>query len=381
MNSNIKYLCLFAISCAGLCTSPPSHADETPESALANARLTELRGRIQMLTSHLSSQLAERDALNARLRQAELEITTLRRELDGLRGAELDAERRRRDLAADETRVQQALHAERAGLASEVRAAYMLGEQERLKLLLSQGDPASAGRMSAYYGYFARERARKISDINQRVSDLDRLAVQLDQVTATLTALQRDTTREVTELQRARAERRVALTAVTQQVQNGSQELSRLKREEQAEEALLADLAQVLRDYPVDAQQGFAELRGKLPWPVSGKMTARFSDERANGVLIESTRGAKVRAPYSGRVLYADWLQGLGLLLIIGHSGDYMTLYGHAEVLYKSVGDWVAPGDVIAAMSDSSAAAPHLYFEIREGRTPRDPKLWLKAAP
>jgi septal ring factor EnvC (AmiA/AmiB activator) len=80
-------------------------------------------------------------------------------------------------------------------------------------------------------------------------------------------------------------------------------------------------------------------------------------------------------------VVYADWLPGLGLLLIIGHRGNYLTLYGHAEVLYKSVGDWVAPGDVIAAMSDAGGAAPQLYFEIRDGRTPKDPRIWLKPAP
>jgi septal ring factor EnvC (AmiA/AmiB activator) len=95
-------------------------------------------------------------------------------------------------------------------------------------------------------------------------------------------------------------------------------------------------------------------------------------------VLIEAQRGAKVRAPCAGRVVYADWLQGLGLLLIISHSGNYLTLYGHAEVLYKAVGDWVAPGDVIAALADSGTAAPQLYFEIRDGRTPRDPLSWLK---
>jgi septal ring factor EnvC (AmiA/AmiB activator) len=102
---------------------------------------------------------------------------------------------------------------------------------------------------------------------------------------------------------------------------------------------------------------------------------------RWNGDMIEAARGAKVRAPYFGRVVYADWLQGLGLLLIIGHSGGYMTLYGHAEVLYKSVGDWVAPGDVIAALSDAAGAAPQLYFEIREGRKTVDPKVWLKTNP
>ena len=99
-----------------------------------------------------------------------------------------------------------------------------------------------------------------------------------------------------------------------------------------------------------------------------------------HGVMIETTRGAKVRAPYFGRVVYADWLQGLGLLLIIGHDGGYMSLYGHAEVLYKSVGDAVAPGDLIASLDDAEGKQPQLYFEIRQGRKPLDPRIWLKGA-
>ena len=118
-------------------------------------------------------------------------------------------------------------------------------------------------------------------------------------------------------------------------------------------------------------------------------MTARYQETRTNGaptavrlngVMIEAARGAKVRAPYFGRVVYADWLQGMGMLLIIAHSGNYLTLYGHSEVLYKAVGDSVAPGDVIAALSEAGGAVPQLYFEIREGRKPVDPKVWLRAA-
>jgi septal ring factor EnvC (AmiA/AmiB activator) len=145
----------------------------------------------------------------------------------------------------------------------------------------------------------------------------------------------------------------------------------------------------MMQDFPTDPSQSFDHLRGKLPWPVVGRVTARYQTSRGgsgggvrwNGVMIEAARGAKVRAPFFGRVVYADWLQGLGLLMIVGHSGGYMTLYGHAEVLYKSVGDRVAPGDVIAALSDTEGAKPQLYFEIREGRKTVDPKLWLKTNP
>jgi len=390
MKRSISYLGVFAALSLTLCASPFCPAAEPLDSAQAKARLAEVRGRITQLTNRLNTELKDRDALAARVRDADLDITGKRRRLEAMRASQLAAERRRGELRAEQARVQGALDAERAALASEMRAAYMIGPQEQLKLLLNQGDPASAGRMSEFYGYFARERAARIEGIAERVGRTQELMAQIDQATMRLQTLQADANREMAELRRAREERVAALAAVAKEVRSGNEELARLKREEQAEESLVADLAQVLQDFPVDAQQSFEGLRGKLAWPVPGRLIVRYQDARANagssglrwnGVLIETARGAKVRAPYFGRVVYADWLQGLGLLLIIGHKGNYMTLYGHAEVLYKSVGDWVAPGDLIAGLSDSSAAAPQLYFEIRNGRTPKDPAAWLKATP
>ncbi len=381
----IKYLGLLAAIGLGLCAGA-SPADQTTDTAEAKAKLAEVRGRIRALTNRLGAELEQRDALSARLREADLGITDMRRRLDSLRGEQLSAERHRGELRAEQSRVEKSLDAQRDALARQARAAYMIGQLEQIKLLLSQTDPASAGRMAAYYGYFARERSRRIAEILERVGRVQELIEQIDQASDKLRALQADTLRQMADLKHAREERVLALAEIAKQVSSGNQELAQLKREERAEESLVADLARVLQDFPVDAQQSFEGLRGKLPWPVQGSVIARYQDAgqsglRRNGVLIETARGAKVRAPYFGRVVYADWLQGLGLLLIIGHKGNYMTLYGHAEVLYKSVGDWVAPGDVIAGLSEAGSAAPQLYFEIRDGRKPVDPKVWLTAKP
>jgi septal ring factor EnvC (AmiA/AmiB activator) len=396
MKRSIKYLCLFAASSfapAAIAADPPdrpvSAADQTSDSVQAKAKLAEIRGRIAALTNRLHDDLTERDARGARLREAEVGIAAMRRRLENVRSALVAAERRRGELRADETQAQAALDTERAALATQVRTAYMIGRQERIKLLLNQSDPAAAGRMATLYGYFARARVQKIDEIRERVARVQDLVDQIQQTTERLQALRNDASQEMADLQHAREERAAALAAVTRQVSSGNEELARLKREEQAEEALVAELARVLEDFPVDIKDSFEEMRGRLPWPVQGRMTAKYQESRANGasglrwngVLIETARGAKVRAPCFGRVVYADWLQGLGLLLIIGHKGNYMTLYGHAEVLYKSVGDWVAPGDVIAGLGESGGAAPQLYFEIRQGRSPKDPKLWLKKTP
>jgi septal ring factor EnvC (AmiA/AmiB activator) len=336
----------------------------------------------------MGSQLAQRDSLSARVRETELVIAAKRQRVEELRAAQLAAERHRSELRAEEGRDLDALQAERASLASQARAAYMIGRQEELKLLLNQSNPASLGRTLTYYGYFAEQRNRKINSIQRDAALLQQLVAQIEQQTQELRKLEDDATQEIAGLQHARAERGVAVAALTKKLESGNQELGNLKREEQAVESLVADLARLMQDFPTDPSQSFDRMRGKLPWPVSGSMSARYQAPRENsggvrwnGVMIDTERGAKVRAPFFGRVVYADWLQGLGLLMIIGHSGGYMTLYGHAEVLYKSVGDKVAPGDVIASLSDTEGAKPQLYFEIREGRKTVDPKLWLKTAP
>jgi murein hydrolase activator len=387
MNRRLKHLCV-AVAAVLYCAGTWAAAEST-DSAQAKAKLAAVRARIAALTNRLGDELKERDALSARLREAELVITAKRQRLDSLRAAEAAAERRRSELRAEQGRDQNALQAERTALGQQVRAAYMIGRQEQLKLLLNQSNPASLGRTLTYYRYFAQERSGKIDTIQSQVIRLEQLVAEIDRQSAQLKTLADDASREMAGLEHARAERAAALAALTKQVASGNREMADLKREEQAVESLVADLARMMQDFPVDSTQSFDRMRGKLPWPVQGRVTAHYQEQHANsapgmrwnGDMIEAARGAKVRAPYFGRVVYADWLQGLGLLLIIGHSGGYMTLYGHAEVLYKSVGDWVAPGDVIAALSDAAGAAPQLYFEIREGRKTVDPKVWLKTTP
>src|ERR1700720_1311714 len=369
MNRRDKWCCTGPALALVLCAIGQGATTEPADSAQAKAKLAAVRARIAELTNRMGSQLAQRDSLSARVRETELVIAAKRQRVEELRAAEAAAERRRSELRMEQGRDGIALQAERTALTEQVRAAYMIGRQEELKLLLNQSNPASLGRTLAYYGYFARERSDKIDTIQSQMMRLQQLAAQIDQQSAELKTLENDAGREMAGLEHARADRAAALAALTKQVASGNQELADLKREEQAVESLVADLARVMQDFPVDATQSFDRMRGKLPWPVQGRVTAHYQEQHANsapgmrwnGEMIEAVRGAKVRAPYFGRVVYADWLQGLGLLLIIGHSGGYMTLYGHAEVLYKSVGDWVAPGDVIAALSDAGAA-PQLYF-------------------
>ena len=389
MNRRHQWLRLSAVLTFALCASGRGAVTEPADTAQAKAKLAAVRARITELTNRMGSQLTQRDSMSARVRDTELVIAAKRQRVEELHAAQAVAARRRSELRAEQSRNQNALQSERASLASQALAAYMIGRQEELKLLLNQSNPANLGRTLAYYRYFADQRIQKIRSIEDDENRLRQLVVDIEQQTRELQTLEDDASKEIAGLQHARAERAVAVAALTKKLASGNQELGNLRREEQAVETLVADLARMLQDFPVDPSQSFDHMRGKLPWPVIGRLSSRYQAPRDNspggvrwnGVMIDTARGAKVRAAFFGRVVYADWLQGLGLLMIIGHSGGYMTLYGHAEVLYKSVGDSVAPGDVIAALSDTEGASPQLYFEIREGRKTVDPKAWLKTNP
>jgi murein hydrolase activator len=379
---------LSATLIASTCIGSPAANPQPQDSAQAKAKLAAVRARIAELTNRMGTQLAQRDSLSARVRDTELVIAGKRQHVEELRVAQGAVERKRAELRTEEGRNLAALQSERASLAAQARAAYMIGRQEELKLLLNQSNPAGLGRTLTYYGFFAEQRSRKIKAIQDDEMRLQQLVAQIEQQTQALKKLEDDANQEIAGLQHARTERSVAVAALTKKLASDNQELGNLKKQEQAVESLVADLSRMMQDFPSDPSQSFDHLRGKLPWPVPGRVSARYQAPREssggvrwNGVMIETAPGTKVRAPFFGRVVYADWLQGLGMLMIIAHSGGYMTLYGHAEVLYKSVGDRVGPGDVIAALRDSEGAKPELYFEIRDGRKTVDPKLWLKTTP
>ncbi|NNM60790.1 MAG: peptidoglycan DD-metalloendopeptidase family protein [Steroidobacteraceae bacterium] len=377
-----------AIGLASFCT--PGRAALPPAARHARQQLAAVRAQIQAIARRRSVALAKRDMLGAELRRDDLRIAAARRSLGALRAAALAASHRLDALRLARARNQRSLDAGRTELAGQIVAAYMIGRGEQLKLLLSQTDIARAGRMLAYYGYFARARTAQITAIRDRMRRLAALSQDAGQEALHLRNLRDDAGKELLALDAARRRRAAALLATGRQLKTSEQNLAALRRQAQSVESLIQDLSRVMRALPVGPRRNFAVMRGRLPWPVKGRLVAHFHDVRMqtaqgslrwNGVLIATPPGARVRATYYGRVAYADWLRGLGMLMIISHGNGYLSLYAHAEVLYKALGDRVVPGEVIAAMSNAPGPPPQLYFEIREGRKPLDPQFWLKGLP
>jgi len=361
-----------------------------PAGAAAQARteaeLRALREKIGRISEQVSRDALERDRLSGNLRAAELSLGAARDQLGRSAREYDDRSAQRATLAQTRMQQQQALLHERAALAAQLRVAYMIGREEPLKLLLNQQDPLHSGRLIAYYGYFGRARAEQIAQIRSHVQRLDDLDQQLQQQQAELATLKAAQQQQLQQLQRARNDRQQVLASLTAAARTREQSLARLKSQQAGLEGLLRQLNRSLKSVaPPDNATAFGRARGQLPWPVAGQLTAQFGDTRASGVkwegvVIATERGAPVRAVSAGRVVYADWLPGMGLLVIVDHGEGYMSLYGHNDRLLKAVGEPVGTGEPIAAAGDTGGrAAPELYFEIRSGGKPVNPASWFKA--
>lgn len=366
-----------------LAVVPPA-VGQRSDRAQAEADLAKIRGEIERIRAEVARDAAERDRLTRELRKAEQSVATVRAALAKLQ-RDRDASREQRALIETQSRERRrALEAEREALAGQLRAAYLIGREEPLKLLLNQREPARAGRMFAYYGYFGRARAEQLERIREQIAELDALQARLENEDSRLAELEQERLRELGQLEAARNERGAVLAKVQSESRSRVATLERLRREQAALEKLLRELRRAAERFPTDSRDPFVRLRGNLAWPVDGRLVARFGETRAgglkwDGVLIAAERGTPVRAIYHGRVIYADWLAGLGLLVIVDHGGGFMSLYGHNDSLLRRVGERVTAGDPLAEVGDTGGRPrPELYFEIRRSARPVDPRPWFR---
>ena len=355
---------------------------------VSEQELEEVRERISELKRSMDRSAAARDRLTGKLQSAEVEISEKR-----IRLKELERERdysisQKAKLDGQIEQREAELERESRELESQVRAAYMSGSQERIKLLLNQRDPATLGRLITYYRYLNDYRAGNIETVSGYIRELAELRSKVAAEETRLVNLAKQRYDELTKLNTAQEKRRQLLVSFRDRMADEGREIEQLAAQEKDLSRLIAELSSILSDYPISSESPFSEHKGRLTWPVAGSLVHDFGQPRVtdqlrwNGVVLAAPRGREVRSVYHGRIVFSDWLAGLGLLVIVEHGEGYMTLYGYNETTLKNTGDWVAPGDVIATVGDSGGQArTALYFEIRRGTKPLNPRKWVTRRP
>ena len=397
MNPNFIRSALIA-ACALLPLSTPLQA---ADSGGTRQQLELIKNEIGKLQQTLREFRDERAKLQGDLKQSETDISQTKKRMLQIQQQLLEQQKELEKLQQQRQTLQQSKKNQQEQIALQICAAYELGQQNKLKALLNQEDPAKIGRTMAYYDYFNRARSEQIDAYIELIGRLDNLQPQIEQKTEQLREAKDNLDKQQRQLLSARQERARTLAKLNDTILNKGDQLKQRARDRDALEQVLRKIEVEARAreskqreaiahsqlQPVLGGQPFRELRGQLPWPVVGKRENQFgsvregTDMRWQGITISAREGDVVHAIHDGRVVFADWLRGSGLLIIIDHGDGYLSLYAHNQTLLKASGDAVKAGDSIATVGNTGGEEQTgLYFEIRHKGVPADPAEWCRHA-
>jgi len=381
------YLSL-AVVLLGLIATPllAGMEDEVIESRKRD--LADLEQQVRDLEQNLDVRRGRRQELRAELERRERRIADLARAVRRLMVTIGNQERVLEGLQSRLAVEHEALDRERTALGNLLRSAYAMGQGNQMRILLNQEDSNRLSRIMAYYGFLNRFRIQRIEAVTQRARRLDDLVREAAQERGRLVLLVQNRDEKRARLVREQDQRTALLASLERTIATRAERIEELRAQARGMRLLLERLEQQARALPEaelrQRPQPLHRLRGHLAWPLTDvSLLSHYGSlkeggiQRWDGVVLKAKEGAAVRVVHHGQVAYADWLRGFGLLLIIAHDGDYMTLYGHNQTLLKERGEWVTAGETIALSGRSGGRlAPGLYFAIRYRGRPLNPEQW-----
>ena len=355
-----------------------------PESGEAKTSQTDLDqtvAELNQLHAWLGDAAVRLDIVQTKLREADASIseiiTTIKQASTNLTNTETAIEILQRQQTGLMDRRQ--LQAEK--IAVHLRQAYKLSGQNFVKLLVLQETPDTFDRMIRYHGYFSHARKEVLQEYRTTLASMERTSIELESRRTEFEQRQEDFRRRLGMLQGERQARKKLIANLSQEIKDKGLVRDKLAHDRVRIEALLAQL--VKRDSNLDGKL-FANAKGRLNWPVQGRLTYRFGEPRAGGrlswegIYLSAPSGSVVTAVGRGQIVFSDWLRGFGLLTIIDHGNEQMSLYGSCDSLVKQNGDWVEGGEIVASAGQSGGQdLDGLYFEIRINGQPTNPLAWL----
>ncbi|RLV58753.1 peptidase M23 [Parashewanella curva] len=286
------------------------------------------------------------------------------------------------ELSDKQKQLQHQQQAQQQALANQLKSAYLSGSHDYTKMLLSQQDPASVERLLTYYQYLNKARVKAIAELKTTLSELKQTQNQIVEQKQQLAKVTEQQQRQAEQLEKESEQRQLTLTQLQRVLNRRGARLEQLQIEE-------ASLKQAIDQAIRESKQqyslvGLSAQRGKLKWPIQGRLTHSFGSPRGGqlrwrGVLLSAPEGRAIKAIATGKVIFADWLKGFGMVIVVDHGKGYMSLYGHAQALLKSSGDRVKQGETLALVGRSGGQAePGLYFEIRHKGKAINPSRYCK---
>ena len=355
------------------------------EQQVTPGQIEDLKEEIADIDEWLADAEEDRSSLEQQLSGLEQEIGRLTRERRELRQQAREQQLRLTELGKEETELTRVLESQRDSLKKQIRAAWMEGDAPAVKVLLNEIDPDKVARTMTYYEYLSRDTIDRLEAFAANLRQLKETQKQVKAGRMRLAELEENVADRQQKLSSSKKEREQTLAALKTDISNRLSEREELEEDRKRLEKLLREVEEAIANIPTPNESDpFGSLNNKLPWPAEGKIVRNFGDSYAsgklkhNGLLINTAEEGDVKAVHYGRVVFANWLRGFGLITILDHGDGYMTLYGHSSSLFTSPGDWVEAGEAIAQAGRTGGTNdPAVYFEVRHNGKPDNPRRWL----
>jgi septal ring factor EnvC (AmiA/AmiB activator) len=393
---------LVAVLFAGACIAPPLRAAQagssSSEQTTAKQKLADIRSKMAALATQQAATAVRRTSANAELARQASALAVAARAVHESDLALAAKQQQLLDLQQQSAALTKNLDHQHAAIAELLRATYALGQGSDLRLLLGDEDMARIARALVYSKYFQQDRMQRVQRLMGDLARLQQLQSTINSEQLALQATRATREQQAATLAQRRATQRKFAAATDAQYQDQAQRLAALKQDAESLDHLVEQLqraidaaareaaareaaarAAAVRKHPgqkapppIEVGNASANIRGNLPWPASGVVKSYGA-----GVLIKASGGSEIHAVARGKVIYAGFLRGYGMLLIVNHGNGWMSMYGNNETLLHGVGDEVEAGTAIGTASPPTGVNTGVYFELRNGGQPVDPRSWL----
>ncbi|WP_240615525.1 murein hydrolase activator EnvC family protein [Alteromonas facilis] len=345
--------------------------------------LEQIQQQIKQTQEQLKEKQAQARRLEAQLREAEIAISTTAKALADTQADLNENQQKQAELAQQKQQLEQQIAQQQSQLAAQIKSAFMAGNYDYAKMLLNQQDAAKFERVLSYYQYVSEARRQSIEKFRIDISALEQVNQQLQNTIARLNELREQQQQQQKALASQQQSREATLSALNRSMETDAERVEQLQASAQALLDAIEQARERAEQQPTELD-GLNHRKGQLAMPAEGRFRRLFGDRRQGsvrwtGVIIEGSEGSQISAIHQGRVLYADWLKGFGLVTIIDHGEGFMSVYGHSQALLTQPGDLVTAGQIIGLVGRSGGQdSPNLYFEIRHKGKALNPSAWLK---
>ena len=352
------------------------------QSEDAELELQALQEELKARQAALQDSRTDAKALQKVLAESEKQIGAVARRLNTISTSLADNRQQQQTLKARRKALEEAIAQQQSLLSGQLKSAFISGNFDYAKMVFYQEDAARFERILTYYKYLNEARQKEITKFKSSVDELEQVNAQLLVKAEELEQLLARQEQQQSELLARQQDRQQTLRKLESKIASDESRIAQLR---EAEQSLVEAIEKAQRESQLPQElTGLTSDKGKLLKPADGRLRKLFGKRRQGqvrwkGIMIDGQEGSAVKAVAHGRVIYADWLRGFGLVTIIEHGDGYMSVYGHNQALLRSAGDSVSRGETVALLGQSGGqSSPNLYFEIRHKGKALNPMQWLE---